>query len=50
MKRNYNLTEKHKFIFKVLDGFKIEFVESGDGKINEAKFIQPNGTFTATRK
>ncbi|WP_298894516.1 serine hydrolase [uncultured Psychroserpens sp.] len=43
-------TAKHKFSFKTLEGFKIEFIESDDGKINELKAIQPNGTFTAKRK
>ncbi|MDX1472492.1 MAG: DUF3471 domain-containing protein, partial [Flavobacteriaceae bacterium] len=42
-------TEKHKFSFKALEGFKLEFVESNNGKINEVKVIQPNGTFTAKR-
>jgi len=42
-------TAKHKFNFKTLEGFKIEFIEA-DGKINEVKFIQPNGTFLAKRK
>ena len=42
-------TARHKFNFKVLDGFKVEFLET-DGKINEVKFIQPNGTFVAKRK
>ena len=43
-------TSKHKFSFKTLEGFKIEFIESDDGKINELKAIQPNGTFVAKRK
>ncbi|MFC0605433.1 serine hydrolase [Winogradskyella pulchriflava] len=42
-------TALHKFNFKVLEGFKIEFIET-DGKINQIKFIQPNGTFVAKRK
>ncbi len=42
-------TAKHKFNFKVLEGFKIEFVETDD-KINQVKFIQPNGTFVAKKK
>ncbi|WP_299334649.1 serine hydrolase [uncultured Psychroserpens sp.] len=43
-------TAKHKFSFKALDGFKVEFLESEDGQINQLKAIQPNGIFTATRK
>ena len=39
---------KHQFNFKVLEGFKVEFVETEQG-FTEVKFIQPNGTFTATR-
>lgn len=42
-------TAKHKFNFKTLEGFKIEFIET-DGIINEVKFIQPNGVFVAKRK
>ncbi len=42
-------TALHKFNFKVLEGFKIEFVET-DGKIDQVKFIQPNGTFVAKKK
>jgi CubicO group peptidase (beta-lactamase class C family) len=43
-------TEKHKFSFKALEGFKIEFVESENGSIDAIKMIQPNGTFVAKRK
>ncbi|MBF8149430.1 serine hydrolase [Winogradskyella sp. F6397] len=43
-------TATHKFNFKTLEGFKIEFIESDDKSINEVKFIQPNGTFVAKRK
>ncbi len=42
-------TAEHKFNFKVLEGFKIEFLET-DGKIDQVKFIQPNGTFVAKKK
>ncbi len=42
-------TATHKFNFKTLEVFKIEFVET-EGKITEVKFIQPNGTFVAKRK
>ena len=40
----------HKFNFKVLEGFKVEFTEAGDQSINEMTLIQPNGTFKTTRK
>ena len=43
-------TATHKFNFKTLEGFKIEFLASDDKSINEVKFIQPNGTFVAKRK
>lgn len=43
-------TEKHTFILKIMDGFKIKFTEGADGKITEATFIQPNGVFVAKRK
>jgi CubicO group peptidase (beta-lactamase class C family) len=43
-------TDKHKFSFKALEGFKVEFVESEDKTINEIMLIQPNGTFKAIRK
>ena len=42
-------TAEHKFNFKVLEGYKVEFVET-EGKIDQVKFIQPNGTFVATKK
>lgn len=43
-------TAKHKFSFRTLEGFKVEFVESDDKSINDILLIQPNGTFMATRK
>lgn len=43
-------TEKHKFSFKAIEGYKVEFVESEDTSIKEFKMVQPNGTFTVTRK
>ena len=43
-------TDKHKFSFKTLEGFKVEFVESDDESITEIILIQPNGTFKAMRK
>ena len=42
-------TNKHKFSFKTLEGFKVEFVEGEDSSINEVIIYQPNGTFKATR-
>lgn len=43
-------TGKHKFSFKIVDGFKVEFVESDDKSVNEIIMIQPHGTFKAARK
>jgi len=43
-------TGSHTFSFKALEGFKLEFLESEDGSVNEVNVIQPNGTFKATRK
>lgn len=43
-------TGKHKFTIKILEGYNLEFVEGDDGNIKQVKFIQPNGTFTATKK
>lgn len=40
----------HLFSFKVIESFKVEFSESDDKSINAITLIQPNGTFTATRK
>lgn len=42
--------DKHKFVFKNVEGFKVEFAESEDGSVNEVVIIQPNGTFKAVRK
>ncbi|GGI57378.1 serine hydrolase [Winogradskyella haliclonae] len=42
-------TAEHKFNLKILDGYKVEFIET-DGKITDVKFIQPNGVFKATKK
>jgi CubicO group peptidase (beta-lactamase class C family) len=43
-------TDKHTFILKIIEGFKIKFTEDANGKITEATFIQPNGIFVAKRK
>ncbi|WP_299127154.1 serine hydrolase [uncultured Winogradskyella sp.] len=42
-------TAEHKYNLKVLEGYKVEFMET-NGEFNEVKFIQPNGTFVAKRK
>ncbi|OBX27175.1 CubicO group peptidase (beta-lactamase class C family) [Gelidibacter algens] len=42
-------TEKHKFSLKVLDGYKIEFLET-DKVITDMNLIQPNGTFKAKKE
>ena len=43
-------TDTHKFSFKTLEGYKVEFIASEDTSINEIKVIQPNGIFKAKRK
>jgi CubicO group peptidase (beta-lactamase class C family) len=43
-------TETHKFSFKTLEGFKVEFVEESDKTIKSVILVQPNGKFTAKRK
>lgn len=43
-------TDKHKFSFKTLDGYKVEFTESEDKSINVMTLYQPNGTFKTKRK
>jgi len=40
---------EHKFSIKTLDGYKLDFEET-EGKITAVSFIQPNGTFKATKK
>ena len=42
-------TDEHKFNLKILDGYKVEFVEV-KGMITTVKFIQPNGVFSARKK
>ena len=42
-------TDEHKFNLKILDGYKVEFVEV-KGMITTVKFIQPNGVFFAKKK
>lgn len=43
-------TGKHLFSLKDLGNYKVEFNESDDKSINGLTFLQPNGTFKATRK
>lgn len=43
-------TGEHKFSFKALEGFKVEFTESDDGSVDVMTLIQPNGTFSTKRK
>jgi CubicO group peptidase (beta-lactamase class C family) len=42
-------TAEHKFNFKDLDGFKVEFKEETDGSIKEALLIQPHGNYTIVK-
>jgi len=42
--------DKNKFAIKALEGFKVEFVEAEDKSFKELNFVQPNGTYKATRK
>ncbi len=43
-------TAEHKFSIKNLEGYKLEFEADEEGKIILARFIQPNGIFTAIKK
>ena len=43
-------TAKHKFSFKTLEGFKLEFIEDENQDITKVRIIQPNGTFIANKK
>ncbi|PSR14087.1 MAG: penicillin-binding protein [Bacteroidetes bacterium] len=43
-------TGPHKFSFKTLEGFKVEFEQAADQSIDTMILIQPNGTFRTTRK
>lgn len=42
--------DNQKFSVKVLDGYFLQFGPPGAAKITEATFIQPNGSFKASRK
>lgn len=39
-----------KFALKILDGFKVEFQRGDGNQVTAAVFIQPNGTFKATKR
>jgi hypothetical protein len=43
-------TGEHKFNIKTLDGFSVEFHLDDKKQVNAMSFIQPNGTFRATKK
>ncbi|MBN1388455.1 MAG: serine hydrolase [Bacteroidales bacterium] len=43
-------TGEHKFLIKDLEGYSAQFIIGDNNKINELKFIQPNGVFTAKKK
>lgn len=44
-------TDELKFLLKDLEGYRVEFLRSGDSsEIIEVKLIQPNGTFKAQRQ
>lgn len=42
--------KKDEFNLKALSGFSVRFEANKKGEYNVAYFIQPNGTFKATRK
>jgi hypothetical protein len=39
-----------KFTIQTLSGYTVQFQPDSNGKMTTAFFIQPNGTFKATRK
>ncbi len=43
-------TGKHQFELKILKGYSVQFEENEKGEIVAANFVQPNGTFKATKK
>jgi CubicO group peptidase (beta-lactamase class C family) len=43
-------TDKNKFDLKILKGYSVIFEENEKGEILSCSFIQPNGTFKATKK
>lgn len=42
--------DKNKFDLKVLKGYSVQFEENDNGEIVSVSFVQPNGTFKATKK
>lgn len=42
--------DKNKFDLKILKGYSVQFEENNKGEIISCSFIQPNGTFKATKK
>ncbi len=42
-------TDKDKFTLKALSGYSVQFSGNAKGEISELMFIQPNGSFKATR-
>jgi hypothetical protein len=42
--------EDNKFTIKDVSGYSLQFNTNIEGKITEVLFIQPNGTFKATKK
>lgn len=42
--------DKNKFDLKILKGYSVQFEENSNGMILSCSFIQPNGTFKATKK
>jgi hypothetical protein len=42
--------DKNKFEFKTLKGYSAQFEENAKGEILSVSFVQPNGTFKATKK
>ena len=43
-------TEEHKFAIKIIEGYKLEFIEDENNDFSKVLMIQPNGSFTAIRK
>ena len=43
-------TDKNKFELKVMKGYSVKFEENEKGELIACSFIQPNGTFKASRK
>jgi hypothetical protein len=41
--------DKDKFVLKVLTGYSVQFSGNAKGEISELMFIQPNGSFKASR-